>query len=99
MILTPPELILALLIAIILVLGLHPPKPVASVLDSLFGKIGIFMVVVYVFLHHSPLLGILFLFLAFDLVRRSSSTVIGLPSVFETTEENKVTQMLSLIHI
>ena len=66
------ELILAILFIIYLIMGNKTPQPFASLIDSLFGKVIIFFIVVYMFMHTHPVLAILGLFVAFDLMRRSS---------------------------
>jgi hypothetical protein len=92
------ELVLGVVMAIYLVMGYKTPSSVAGVLDSIFGKIGLLLFVVWMFLHHSPLLGILSLFVAFDLVRRSQSTVLGLPDLQVTTESNRAADMENMNH-
>lgn len=66
------ELTLAILLIVYLILGRNPPQPVASAISSVFGKIIIFFVVVYMFIKSNPILAVLTLFVAFDLMRRSS---------------------------
>jgi len=66
------ELVLAVLLIIYLILGRSPPQPIASMINSVFGKIIIFFIVVYMFIKTNPILAVLILFVAFDLMRRSS---------------------------
>ena len=57
------------------------------------GKIIIFVIVIYMFLYKNPILAILSLFVAFDLMRRSSSSMFN--SVMQTyipSEYNKMGQ-------
>ena len=68
------ELILAILFIIYLIMGYKTPEPVAGAIDSLVGKIVVFLIVIYMFMHAHPILAILALFVAFDLMRRSSVT-------------------------
>ena len=68
------ELILAVLLIIYLIIGEKPPKSVAQVVNSMAGKIIILLIVVYIFIHTNPILAVLILFVAFDLIRRSSNT-------------------------
>lgn len=67
------QLILVILFIIYLIMGYKTPEPVAQMVDSLAGKIVIFIVVVYMFMHTHPILAVLSLFVAFDLIRRSSA--------------------------
>jgi hypothetical protein len=68
------ELILIILFIIYLIMGYKTPEPIASMIDSLAGKIVIIVIVIYMFMHTHTLLAILALFVAFDLIRRSSLT-------------------------
>lgn len=66
------ELILAILFITYLIMGNKTPQPFASLIDSVFGKVIIFFVVVYMFMHSNPILAILTLVVALDLIRLSS---------------------------
>ena len=87
------ELILTILFIIYLIMGFKTPEPVASLIDSLVGKIAIFIVVIYLFMHSNPILAVLSLFVAFDLIRRSSmATGIDALKRFAPSEEKKTSQ-------
>jgi hypothetical protein len=88
------ELILTVLFAIYLVAGFRLPEPVANLVDTLAGKIIIMAGVVYAFMKTGPILAALSLFVAFDLIRRSSS-VTGLDALrkYAPSEENKNGQL------
>jgi hypothetical protein len=87
------QLILLILFAVYLIMGYDTPEPVASLVDSLVGKIVIFVVVIYLFLHSNPVLAVLSLFVAFDIIRRSSSaTGISALQKYAPTEQKKMTQ-------
>ena len=87
------ELILAILFIIYLIMGYKTPEPVASLIDSLGGKIVIFIVVIYLFMNSNPVLAVLSLFVAFDLIRRSSvATGIDALKRFAPSEEKKTSQ-------
>jgi MFS superfamily sulfate permease-like transporter len=68
------ELFLAILIIIYLVMGFKTPASVANMIDTIPGKVVIFIIVVFLFTYYSPILGILGLFVAFTLMRSSSMT-------------------------
>jgi len=87
------ELFLAVLLVIYLVMGYKTPDAIANVVDTLIGKVAIFVVVVFLFLNHHPILAVLALFVAFDLIRRSTLTT-GLDALqkFVPTEEKKSSQ-------
>jgi hypothetical protein len=87
------ELVLVILMIVYLILGFKTPEPVASIIDSLVGKVVIFIVVIYLFMHANPILAVLSLFVAFDLLRRSSMTT-GLDALqrYAPSEQKKSSQ-------
>ena len=87
------ELFLVILLIIYLVMGFKTPDSIANVVDTLVGKVVIFIVVIYLFMNYNPILGVLFLFVAFDLIRRSSMTT-GSDALqkYVPTEEKKASQ-------
>jgi hypothetical protein len=87
------ELVLVVLFIIYLIMGLKTPEPVAGMVDTLVGKIVIFIVVIYLFMHANPILAVLALFVGFDLIRRSSmATGIDALQRFAPSEEKKSSQ-------
>lgn len=68
------QLLLVIIMAIYLIMGYETPEPIANLVDTLLGKIIILLVVIYLISNANPILAILSLFVAFDLVRRSSMT-------------------------
>ena len=87
------ELILVILFIIYLIMGYKTPEPIASLVDSLGGKIVLFIIVIYLFMHCNPILAVLALFVAFDLIRRSSvATGIDALKRYAPSEEKKSSQ-------
>lgn len=87
------ELVLVILFIIYLILGLKIPQPIANVVDTLVGKIVIILLVIYLFMYANPVLAVLALFVAFDLIRRSSmATGIDALQKFAPSEEKKMSQ-------
>jgi hypothetical protein len=70
-----PRLELALFIIFILyiIFPLDTPKGLAPYVDSPLGIIVIFCVTVYLFLYTNPILAVLYIFVAYELLRRSSN--------------------------
>jgi hypothetical protein len=68
------QLVLVILFIIYLIMGYKTPEPVASMIDSLAGKIVVIIIVIYMFMNTHPVLAVLALFVGFDLIRRSSLT-------------------------
>jgi len=87
------ELVLSILLVVYLILGLKTPEPIASVIDTVLGKIAIVLVVIYLFMRANPILAILSLFAAFVLMRGSSITT-GSDALkrFAPSEEKKSSQ-------
>ena len=87
------ELVLVILFIIYLIMGYKTPEPIASMIDSIIGKIVIFVIVIYMFMHTHPVLAVLALFVAFDLIRRSSVTT-GIDALkrYAPSEEKKMSQ-------
>jgi hypothetical protein len=87
------QLILLVLFVVYLVMGYNTPEPIAGLVDTLVGKIVIFIVVIYLFLHSNPLLAVISLFVAFDLIRRSSATTgISALQKYAPSEQKKMSQ-------
>ena len=87
------ELVLVVLFIIYLIIGLKTPEPVAGIIDTLVGKIVIFIIIIYLFMHANPILAVLALFVGFDLIRRSSmATGIDALQKFAPSEEKKSSQ-------
>ena len=78
-------------------MGYKTPDPVANAVDTMVGKIVILMLVVYLFMHSNTILAVLSLFVAFDLIRRSSA-VTGIDALrqYEPTEIKKSSQFTAL---
>jgi hypothetical protein len=87
------ELILVILLIIYLIMGFKTPEPIANLVDTLLGKVVIFVIVVCLFMYSHPILAILALFVAFDLIRRSSMTT-GIDALqkYAPSEEKKASQ-------
>jgi hypothetical protein len=87
------QLILVVVFVIYLILGYKTPANIANLVDTLVGKIVILIVVLYLFMHANPILAVLAMFVAFDLLRRSSlSTGLGALEKYAPTEEKKMSQ-------
>jgi hypothetical protein len=87
------ELILVVLFIIYLILGFKTPEPIAGLVDTVVGKIVILLIVIYLFMNSNPILAVLSLFVAFDLIRRSSLTT-GIDALkkYAPSEEKKMSQ-------
>ena len=66
------QMALTILFLIYLIMGYKTPEPIANVIDTLVGKIVVVIVALSLFIHVNPILGVLGLLVAYDLIRRSS---------------------------
>jgi len=74
-------------------MGFKTPESVAGIVDTLAGKIVIFITIIYLFMHANPILAVLALLVGFDLIRRSSmATGIDALQKFAPSEEKKSSQ-------
>ena len=108
-----PQLTLSVLFVIYLVMGYQMPEGVATMVDSPMGKIAVVLVALMLFAYSNPVLGVLALLVAYQMIK-SASVKTGMAGLDEyyPTEQKKWTpfnpahqfpytleQELSLIHI
>lgn len=88
------ELILTILFIIYFVMGYNTPEPIAKVVDTMVGKIVIFIAVIALFMYTNPILAVLGLLVAFDLMRRAALAT-GNDAVrnYLPNEERKTSQL------
>ena len=67
-----PEIVLASLFVVYLVMGYQMPEGVATIVDSPIGKIVVVVVTLMLFAYSKPILGILALLVAYQLLKSSS---------------------------
>jgi len=91
------QLILTILFIIYLIMGYQTPDIIANAVDSLVGKIIVLCVVISLFLYTNPILAVLGLFVAFDLVSRSAQkTGIDALQKYSPSEVKKSSQFTAL---
>jgi len=66
------QLLLVILFIIYLIMGYKTPEPLANMLETMYGKLFIVMFAVVLLLTCHPVLGVLGIVVAYELVRRSS---------------------------
>jgi len=67
-----PELILAALFSVYLVMGYNIPEGVATIIDSTVGKIVVVVIALMLFAYSNPILGVLALLVAYQLIKGAS---------------------------
>lgn len=88
------ELLLMVLFAVYIVLPIEMPDMVAKMVDSSVGLVVLFTLAVYMFFNMNPVLAVLFVFVAYELIRRSSNKT-GKAAIMEhtPTQEKKDAKM------
>ena len=86
--------VLAVLFVIYLIMGYKTPAPVANMIDTMWGKIIVITIALLLFAYANPVLGVLGIFVAFDLIKRSTiSTGNYALSKYLPTEKKKMTEL------
>lgn len=67
-----PQLVLSILFVIYLVMGFQMPENVAELIDTSFGKIIVAIIALMLFAYSNPVLGILSLLVAYQLIKGAS---------------------------
>ena len=71
---TTKENILSLFFIVFLIMKFHIPEPLADTVDTITGKFAVVAIAIMLFNYANPVLGVLGLFVAFDLIMRSRAT-------------------------
>ena len=67
------EIVLLVFFIIYLVLPIDTPAFLAGVIDSPLGMLSMFIITVYLFVKVNPILAVIYIFVAYELLRRSSN--------------------------
>jgi hypothetical protein len=67
------QLLLSILFVIYLVMGYKTPEPLANLIDTLPGKVVVIITALALFANVHPVLGVLGLLVAYDLIRRAGN--------------------------
>lgn len=91
---TPLEISVIVLMVLYVIFQVDTPELIASMIDSPIGMLTIFMVVLFLFYYANPIVAILFVFVAYELIRRTSY-VTARDTIIEHTpsQRNKDIQM------
>ena len=75
---SPLEVILFVLFVVYLVFQPSTPTVLTPFIDNLFGTIVVISLALYIFLYMNPILGVLGIFVAYELIRRTSTKTISM---------------------
>lgn len=85
-----PQLVLVVLFIIYLLMGFKTPDGIATMIDSTVGKIVVALLALLLFAYSNPILGVLGIFVAYQLVRGASiKTGMAALEEYYPTEEKK----------
>ena len=87
------EIVLSLLIVLYLVFQMKTPSSFANFINHPMGMLVIVVLTIYLFLNVHPILGILLIIAAYELIRRSSSKTVKHVRFEEPTQTKKDTDM------
>ena len=86
---SPVDLVLFVLFGLYVIFPMDIPSMLASSINSALGMIVLFCMAVYFFMYRNPLLGVVFIFVAYELIRRSSA-ITGRTAIIQyTPSQNK----------
>jgi hypothetical protein len=66
------DIAILVLFIIYLASDIEMPETIASYIDSPIGMVGVLLVALFLFIHYNPILGVIGLFVAYEVVRRSA---------------------------
>jgi len=87
--LSPLECSLLVIFVLYLVLPIQAPEFISGTVDSPLGMLTIFIVTLYLFFYSNPILAIVYVFVAYELLRRSSQVTGRVPLVQYTPSQVK----------
>ncbi len=87
------EIVLSLLIVLYLVFQMRTPTNVAKLINHPIGMLVIIVLTIYLFLNVHPILGILLIIAAYELIRRSSNKTVKHVRFEEPTQNKKDSDM------
>lgn len=94
---TVPEIAITALAIAFLMFEVSPPNIVASQIDTPIGMGVLVIMTIYVFMSFHPILGVLFILVAYELLRRSSQFINFAASVnYTPTQQEKEAEVAAL---
>ena len=96
---SPLEMILLVVFIIYLVFPIKTPEFLAGSIDSPFGLIGIFAVTLYLFFFANPIIGVIYIFVAYELIRRSAITPQGIAASQYAIQQYTPTQAVKDVQL
>jgi hypothetical protein len=66
------EMVILALFAVYIAVDIEMPESIASYIDNPLGMVGVLLVALFLFVYYNPILGVVGLFVAYEIVRRSA---------------------------
>jgi hypothetical protein len=92
------EIVIIIIFIIYLVYPLKTPQIVANFIDNILGITVIFLVTLFLFIYTNPILAIIFLFVSYELFRRSSNTTVKTAMLQYVPTQEKIDEKLAIIN-
>jgi len=70
--LSKPDIAILVVFIIYLAVDIEMPEMIASYIDNPIGMVGVLLITLYLFMYHHPIIGVVGLFVAYEVVRRSA---------------------------
>ncbi len=83
------EMGMLVLFVLFLVVDVYPPEGIASYIDTSIGMVVVLLTALYVFMNYSPVVGVVFLLVAYEIVRRSARINNRVPMMLHTPSQAK----------
>lgn len=85
------EIALLVVFVLYLIIPIQTPMLLAGIVNSPLGILGIFIITVFLFLYTNPILAIVYIFVGYELLRRSSAIVFidSTPKVIKSNANNE----------
>ena len=96
--LTSVEIMILFLFLVVFLLPYEMPYSLGFVIDSAFGMIILFLMTVGFFVFFNPILGVLFLLVSYDLIRRSAAINPHSPVISYTPTQDKKDKLMELMN-
>jgi hypothetical protein len=92
------ELVALVVFIIYIVFPFRTPSFLANSVNSPLGLLGVFLVSIYLFFYVNPVLGVVYIFVAYELLRRSAETIKSAPRIIQhsPTESKRKQEMVKM---
>jgi hypothetical protein len=92
---TPLEMTLLVIFVLYILLPINTPTEFAGIIDSPLGILVMFCITLYLFLYMNPVLGVVYIFVAYEVLRRSSMvTMSNEVSEYVPSEQKRAVEMI-----